>query len=200
MKNPDPSMQEHTVNLLDNFIGGWIPEDTSICDKLVEFHSVSKQIDGEVKSIGGGYVDVSVKESKDVTLLGELRRKYVQEYLHPVMLEYMKKYPRANDVDLFNIVEPVMIQRYNPPTGGFHKWHCERAGVGIPQNMRHLVFMTYLNDVDDGGETEFLHQNLKIKPQKGLTLIWPVIWTHTHRGLPSATQEKYVVTGWYSHY
>ena len=57
--------------------------------------------------------------------------------------------------------------------------------------------MTYLNDIEDGGETEFFYQKLKVKPQKGLTLIWPVDWTHTHRGVPSMTEEKIIATGWY---
>ena len=58
--------------------------------------------------------------------------------------------------------------------------------------------MTYLNDVYDGGETEFMFYNLKIKPRKGLTLIWPAGWTHMHRGLPSEKSEKMIVTGWFS--
>jgi hypothetical protein len=53
--------------------------------------------------------------------------------------------------------------------------------------------------VTDQGETEFYHQNIKIKPEKGLTIIWPADWTFTHRGLPSLTQEKFVVTGWFSY-
>ena len=48
--------------------------------------------------------------------------------------------------------------------------------------------MTYLNDVTDAGETEWYHQRLKIQPQKGLTIIWPCDWTHTHRVVPSPTQ------------
>jgi hypothetical protein len=58
--------------------------------------------------------------------------------------------------------------------------------------------MTYLNDVTDQGETEFFHQQIKIKPQKGLTVIWPADWTYTHRGIPSPTQEKFIITGWLS--
>ena len=61
---------------------------------------------------------------------------------------------------------------------------------------RHLVFMTYLNDVNNGGETEFLNQRIKFKPQKGLTLVWPADWTHSHRGLVSLTETKYITTGW----
>ena len=57
--------------------------------------------------------------------------------------------------------------------------------------------MTYLNDVKDGG-TEFLYQNLKTKAEKGLTLIWPSAWTHTHKGIISPTKEKYIITGWYA--
>ena len=60
--------------------------------------------------------------------------------------------------------------------------------------------MTYLNDVSDGGETAFLYQNVKVKPEKGLTLIWPAEWTHTHKGMVSMTQTKYIITGWYSFY
>ena len=45
--------------------------------------------------------------------------------------------------------------------------------------------MTYLNDVNDYGETEFYYQKLKIKPEKGKTVIWCADWTHTHRGISS---------------
>ena len=59
--------------------------------------------------------------------------------------------------------------------------------------------MTYLNDVTDQGETEWLHQNLKIKPKKGLTIFWPTDWTFVHRGITSPSQEKYIATGWYNY-
>ena len=58
--------------------------------------------------------------------------------------------------------------------------------------------MTYLNDVKNGG-TEFMYQKLKAPAKKGLTLIWPTDWTHTHRGVISKKQEKYIVTGWFSY-
>jgi hypothetical protein len=58
--------------------------------------------------------------------------------------------------------------------------------------------MTYLNDVTDDGETEFYYQQVKFQPKKGLTVIWPADWTHTHRGIASMTQDKYIVTGWYN--
>ena len=106
-----------------------------------------------------------------------------------------KEYPEANKVAVYrDSREAINVQKY-PIGGAYHGWHAERGGTATGH--RHLVFMTYLNDITDGGETEFMYQKLKIKPRKGLTLIWPSDWTHTHRGLPSATQVKYIVTGWY---
>jgi hypothetical protein len=58
--------------------------------------------------------------------------------------------------------------------------------------------MTYLNDVHDGGETEFLHQKVIVPARKGLTLIWPADWTHVHRGIVSPTEEKYIIGGWFN--
>ena len=43
-----------------------------------------------------------------------------------------------------------------------------------------------------------LYQKLKTPAKKGLTIIWPAEWTHTHRGIVSNTKEKIIVTGWYN--
>ena len=34
--------------------------------------------------------------------------------------------------------------------------------------------------------------------EKGLTLIWPTDFTHTHSGQISKTHEKYIITGWFN--
>ena len=56
--------------------------------------------------------------------------------------------------------------------------------------------MTYLNNVDDGGNTHFTHYDLKIKPEVGKTLIWPAEWTHAHCGEILNSGVKYIITGW----
>ena len=57
--------------------------------------------------------------------------------------------------------------------------------------------MTYLNDVPNGG-TEFKYQGIKSPAKKGLTIIWPSDWMHTHRGIIDEENEKYIITGWYN--
>ena len=56
--------------------------------------------------------------------------------------------------------------------------------------------MVYLNDIEDGGETEFLYQSRRIKPVTGRAVLWPAGYTHTHRGNPPLKDAKYIITGW----
>ena len=77
---------------------------------------------------------------------------------------------------------------------GFKTWHCENNG-DISIINRNLVFMIYLNNVDNGG-TDFLYQHHKEEAVAGNLVIWPAFWTHTHRGVISSTDKKYIVTGW----
>ena len=80
--------------------------------------------------------------------------------------------------------------------GGYHLWHYEQDGKMCAD--RQMTFILYLNDVEDGGETEFLYQNRRVKPKAGTLVIWPASYTHTHRGNPPLSNEKYIMTGWYS--
>jgi hypothetical protein len=78
--------------------------------------------------------------------------------------------------------------------GGYHIWHYESAIR--EQCNRLLTWILYLNDVHEGGETEFLYQHMRVKPEQGTLVIWPAAFTHTHRGNPPLSNEKYIVTGW----
>ena len=77
---------------------------------------------------------------------------------------------------------------------GYHIWHYE-DGSRRYQN-RLATFVLYLNDVEEGGETEFLYYPKRIKPKQGKLILWPAGYTHTHRGNPPISNEKYIVTGW----
>ena len=188
---------------MNNFILESSIKDLSICDDLISFHkdSPSKKRGKVQVSSENSLVHLEssdIKLSTDVFLPdGELAIKYFNE-LNVCAGEYVNKYFYSAHYEKWNVLEEINIQHYLPKEGYF-KWHTERGLAVSPNNNRHLVFMTYLNDVEDGGETEFFYQNIKIKPKKGKTLIWPADWTHTHRGITSLTQEKYIITGWFSY-
>ena len=167
--------------------------DTGLCDRIVEqYHNSDNIFKGQTL---GGY-DPSKKLSFESNLTGDELREYY-DALQQCLNKYMEQYPSLNDtLARFGVHSRIKIQMY-PPTGGYFVWHCERTNPCGDVGRRLLVFMTYLNDVEDGGETEFLYQNLKVKPEKGKTLIWPSEWTHTHRGLTSKSESKFIVTGWF---
>lgn len=191
-------MREHEVNKLDNFIAGWYMEDTSICDRIITYYknSPDKQ-PGAMYAGGEAKVIPEAKQSTDVLVWPDELRSDYYAILGKIVNRYKEKYPCSCKLGSWAIRENLNIQHYDPGEG-FHKWHCERATGDFPGVTRVLVFMTYLNDVTDQGETEFLHQKLKIKPEKGLTVIWPSDWMFFHRGITSPTQEKMIVTSWFN--
>lgn len=181
----------------ESFIMQSYLEDVSVCDDLIQLHETNPK-----KNVGmvempnrGNVVDKTIKDSTESFITGDVGLRYATQ-LQKVIDQYIEKYPQCNMYSPFGLRTDPQIQKY-PPGGGYFPWHTERAHARTHVTAsRHLVFMTYLNDVTDAGETEFDLQKLKVQPRKGLTLIWPVDWTHTHRGVASPTQEKYIVTGW----
>lgn len=192
-------MNEVDLGAAASFIGAWYVPEVDVCDELVAyFNGSGGRVQGQV---GSGDVNKEIKDSIDLQLTPDrFSDPPVYRYLNSLMAicrEYVEKYQGAGAVDAWGIAENINIQYY-APGGGYKAWHCERWGKDMPHAARHLVFMTYLNDVSDAGGTEFLYQRVTVQPKKGLTLIWPADWTHHHRGVVSPTQEKYIITGWFS--
>ena len=179
----------------ESFIHQQYLSDISICDDLIAQHKNSNL--KYAGTVGAQLVDKEQKDSTDIALEnGDVAFRYLTQ-LQEVIDAYMEKFPYCNAYGAWSFFEPINIQHYHAG-GGFKKFHTERADGTFPKALRHLVFMTYLNDVTDEGGTEFFHQKLITQARKGLTLVWPADWTHTHRGIVSPSQEKYVITGWYS--
>ncbi|WP_133406598.1 2OG-Fe(II) oxygenase [Parashewanella tropica] len=92
----------------------------------------------------------------------------------------------------------INVQRYLQNQGGYHHWHSEQFPQLNHNEALHRVvlYMFYLNDVEEGGETEFYYQQRKIKPQKGTMVIAPAGFTHTHKGHIPVSGDKYIATSW----
>jgi hypothetical protein len=92
----------------------------------------------------------------------------------------------------------INLQKYVKASGGYHHWHSEI----YPQNAscetlhRALLFQFYLNDVDDGGETEFYYQQRKVQARRGRLIIAPAGFTHSHKGHVARSGDKYIATSW----
>lgn len=98
---------------------------------------------------------------------------------------------------LFYILPP-QLQKYHKGVGNYAYWHSGTYPELGENHALHrvLLYILYLNDVEEGGETEFLYQNKKIKPKKGSLVIAPSFFTHTHRGNVPISNDKYILTSW----
>jgi len=188
---------------MTDFIGRYYLENTSLCDEAIKWFKENKKlaVQGHIGDKDGvRYVDENVKESNDISLTleeyyqhGEFFQK-IFDFLWEGIQDYIKKYEELGAC-CFTIDGKINFQHYVPPKGGFKKYHCERATLHV--SPRCLVWMIYLNTLEDDGGTEFKYYNCIEKAEKGKLLIWPPDFTHTHRGLTSETEEKYILTGWY---
>ena len=186
------------VDAPKSFIGG-AKIDHEIVDGVVDFWNTCDYFEKEEGQTGKG-IDKSMKDSLDLTIPRYLKDKRITAYidaLAEVTIKYVEHYHTIKSIK-WDLLEDFNIQWYPANSGGYHRPHCERIGSGKTASYRHLAWMTYLNTVNEGGETYWVHQDKKIKPEKGLTVFWPADWTHVHHGLTSP-EEKMIATGWISY-
>ena len=181
-----------------NFIGCWDIENKKLCNEIVSFFENNKDLSKEGTTTLGK--NIKAKKTTDITITPkdlekskfEIFKKYFKE-LHNFYMDYQKQWPFVKSI--FNTIDIGVfnIQKYNPGDH-FSHLHCERTSLNSLHRL--FAFMTYLNDVEDGGKTNFDYYGIKVKPEIGKTLIWPAEWTHAHTGEVLKGGTKYIVTGW----
>ena len=131
----------------------------------------------------------SIELDWDLDFISSFHNRFY-DYIYPLyniqypILQFLKKHRSKY----------IKIQKTSP-TQGYHIWHCEHNANEHNIN-RILSWILYLNDVEEGGETEFLYQSLRFKPKTGTFILFPAHFTHTHRGNPPLSGVKYIATGW----
>ena len=90
--------------------------------------------------------------------------------------------------------EQFRIKHYNNDSVDQFDTHVD--AIDVPSSKRFLAFFWYLNDVDQGGETEFTNFDLIIKPKKGRLFMFPPLWTYPHKGNPPISNNKYLLSSY----
>ena len=184
-------------NLSPNFIGSWFIE-PSICDEIIAYYEKNKQKQTQGSTSEGKNLETKNRQDislspKELNIPGNEIYKIYFESLFECYKDYNLQWPLlsqlVNHLDIGNF----NIGKYEPGQH-FQKIHCERSSLSTLHRL--FAFMTYLNDVEEGGSTYFNHYDLDIKPTKGLTILWPAEWTHSHKGNVLKSGLKYIITGW----
>ncbi len=166
----------------------------SFCDEIIQRfeNAYEEQYEGRIGQLADK--DTSIKKSTDLVVSGKKHWEDVDRALFRSLGIAIKEFREA--FPYFKGPFKDMgygIQRTNP--GEHYHWHID--GGSHDFSHRQLVAIWYLNDVQGpGGETEFLFQDIKIKPTVGKLILFPPFWTHEHRGVTLEQGVKYIATTW----
>jgi hypothetical protein len=175
-----------------------------LCNEIINLFECSCQLYDGVTHTG---MNKSIKDTTDlmITCAGpswDRINNTLSNELNYNVKNYVKKCSK-NVSDTYNIMpkqqlfsRTMQMQKYNKNTGKYiyhHDYNCSWED----KNMREITFLWYINDVAEGGETEFWGQ-YGIKPEAGKLVLFPASWTFPHCGKVPVSNDKYIITGWLS--
>ena len=178
------------------------------CDYTIEVMEENSKIHQQRKDYWGDNPLQAKDASVDLSAIFQAnddRAKFIKEEFDKSFKTVYEIYKERYTVEVPTFrIDHYKLQK-TTPTGGYHSWHCEFPPE-LPSDLnedqhfslytRYAVYTVYLNDIKEGGETEFLYQSKRIPPKKGSICIFPSSYTHLHRGNPPLSDTKYIMTGW----
>jgi len=197
--------------------------DDFILKQLFAFHenNINKIYKGTTQT----GVNTNIKDTEDLIFLYNNNNNnnekniitIIENILYKELKEYVKKHPVYKEYENLCLLDLILMQKYTKNTGKYvyHTDNCvdidesvinktkmlsdeiRFIGENNKRNIKHriLTFIFYLNDVDEGGETEFFEM-YRVRPKKGSLLIFPALSYYLHRGCVPKSNDKYILTGW----
>jgi len=179
------------VKCYDNMIND------SLCNEIIESYKQSgtTYVNREQRPT---FHELNIsKKFKAKDPLWEKPQKVLTETFIDVVNLYMEDLEIARDFPVKYTFEEYRMKRYEANDYDQFKDHVDVQDYGSAR--RFVVMFLYLNDVLEGGETNFPKLDLAIKPKQGRILVFPANWQYRHAGLPAKSNDKYII-GSYLHY
>jgi len=168
--------------------------DKEFCNHIIE-NFLQEKNTHEGQTSGG--INKQIKNTTDFHLKNNTSEiwKDIDNKLYNALHICLQNYRNNEAFRVFEKIDDTgfQVQRYIK-NEGFYVYHNDfRVDK---EKYRILTFLFYLNDVEEGGETEFFYGNVKIKPKVGKCVLFPASWTFPHRALIPLSSDKFIVTGW----
>ena len=179
-----------------------------LCDTLLKMYDTALTTGTTYEGTTGRGVDKTVKDTVDFDLIKQSKTDPValstSNEIYNIFNDCVKKYitgfPHQDQFPgMTNFIEPttfisLQVQRYTKGTGHYNAWHHE--GGTFKMSRRFFALLVYLNDVEEGGETEMLYTGQKIKPEKGKLLVHPAGFPYIHKGNMPLSNDKTILISW----
>jgi len=168
-----------------------------LCAEAIKRFELSQQtFPGLIsKNDGQKIIDRSKKQTMELVISDDPAWVDIEQGLQAGYVEcvnrYAAEFPHIGRVVGTLFSEPFRFKKYEP--GGFFDWHVDSGGEN---NSRVVAVQFYFNDVDKGGETEFMFQKMRVPAVRGRMIVFPTLWTYLHRGAPVHSNPKYICTNY----
>jgi hypothetical protein len=185
---------------------------SEVCRDLIElFENEERKYDGVTR----GGLQKNIKDTKDFVIPENEPKWYkyyhlfhheltrnLQIYLNKLNDNSSFKNQNQNTTNIYKHFENAkishsifMLQRYIMNEGKY-VYHNDFSIDYNTKKNRIITYLWYLNDVEEGGETDFPDINIKVKPETGKLVLFPATWDFPHCGKMPISSNKYIVTGW----
>jgi prolyl 4-hydroxylase len=166
--------------------------DPGLCDQLVGAFQASRaqhERNGRGHRAGlerSACTELNVTRAGDAQLLRLFRSK-----VDLALARYNREVPLTLALPSSPKTADLILKQYRAGTGEAFQVHFDSI---YEVSNRYLVFLWYLNDVTEGGETEFPDLGLRIEARRGRLLMFPPYWMFQHAGLPPRSGDKYILS------
>jgi hypothetical protein len=192
-----------TVNVINDGISStrdlaryvqWFDDalDSNFCKQMVESFDQLAQFQTRGGRDTGNALQSSAWTELNVSRVADSSFESVfKEQVFRYLELYNKRAPLTLPVPPRNRLENLRIKRYVAEVGDQFQPHFDSLDY---TSNRYMVFLWYLNDVVDGGETEFCDLGLRVSARQGRLLMFPPYWMYQHAGLPPRSNDKYIIS------
>lgn len=166
--------------------------DPALCQRMIEsFETLGDHHEGNGRGFRAGledsaWTELNVTRVSNAHFRAQFRAKldqalarYNQDLHQPIALPNS---PKTADL---------ILKRYR--RGGGEGFQLHFDSIYDVAN-RYLVFLWYLNDVNDGGATYFPELDLRIEARRGRLLMFPPYWTFQHAGEAPRSEDKFILS------
>ena len=183
------------------------------CDTLITYFEKQISENRAIHGYSSSGINGDMKLTTDYNIMSNdtnedifLRDMVIGKFNTALTEKYLNAFPHSDVFDHNNVIAdktfyPALnLQKYDQNKGHYNAWHTEKDHFQV--SSRQFVFILYLNEVKEGGETEFLFKEegetnfYGIKPEVGKLIIHPASWPYIHRGAMPKSNDKYILTTW----
>ena len=189
LRMPTPHTLDQLIQVYDEAF------DPALCERMIQsFHALERFQKKNGRGVRGGLEESGWTEL-DITPLSDPG---FRGMVYDTMCRYLERYNATLGltipIPVAERISELIIKRYRAGTEDNFQPHFDSLG---PVCNRYMVFLWYLNDVEEGGETAFLDIGVEMRPKTGRLVMFPPYWMFQHAAKPPVSNDKYILSSYF---